>query len=61
MHWKPDWKNFYRDEYRGQDYLLLRFVPRRLEIVSHAHGIAAEPMAWRPAVLELLEPVKSRN
>lgn len=61
LHWKPDWKNFYQDEYRGRDYLLLRFVPRRLEIVSHTHGIASDAMAWRPAVLELLEPVETRN
>ena len=27
--------------------------PARLEIVSLIHGIAAEPDAWKPAIVEL--------
>ena len=41
------------------DFVLLRFTPDRLELVSLGHGIAAEPKAWRPAVLEL--PVESSD
>src|SRR5262245_45937346 len=33
-HWKPEWKQFYKDENRGDDYVLIRIHPSRLEIVS---------------------------
>ena len=38
-HWKDAWAPFYKNESRGADFLLLMFVPRRLEIVSEAHGL----------------------
>ena len=50
---KPGWSEFYEDEHRGDDYLLIRFVPFRLEMVSIGHGIAAEPRGWEPAVIDL--------
>lgn len=51
--WKEAWQPFYRDGNRGEDYLLIRVRPRRLEVVSLIHGIAAEPDAWKPAIVEL--------
>lgn len=48
---KPEWKAFYADENRGDDYLLIEVRPTRLEVVSAKHGIAAEPQAWAPAVV----------
>lgn len=50
--WKAEWSNFYRDGNRGADYLLLRFKPRRLELVSAAHGLPSDPMAWAPVVVD---------
>ncbi len=51
--WKTEWHEFYVDGSRGDDFVLLRFVPHRLEVVSPAHDVASDPMAWKPAVLEL--------
>lgn len=51
--WKPEWSEYYPAGPDGDTYLLLRFVPHRLEIVSPEHGIADEPLAWRPRILEL--------
>jgi len=51
--WKPSWKAFYDDENHGQDYLLLRVKPYRVEVMSAGHGIAIEPKGWKPAVVEL--------
>lgn len=51
--WKPEWDEFYVEGNRGDDYVLVRFVPHRLEVVSPAHGVASDPMAWKPAILEL--------
>ena len=52
-HFKPAWESFYQDGPRGPDYLLIRFRPFRLEMVSIEHGIAADPLSKRPAILEL--------
>jgi len=45
-HWKPEWQRFYPD--RERDFLLIAVRPERLEIVSPAHGIAGDSIAWRP-------------
>lgn len=50
---KPEWAPFYEGGAASPDYLLVRLVPRRLEVVSHAHGIAHGPRAWRPEILNL--------
>lgn len=50
---KPEWAPFYEGGAASPDYLLVRLAPRRLEVVSHAHGIANGPRAWRPEILNL--------
>ncbi len=47
--WKPEWAQFYGDENRGADYLLIRVTPRRLEVVSIADGLNGDPETWMPA------------
>src|SRR5512140_566868 len=51
-HWKEAWSPFYKNEHRGADFVLLKVVPRRLEIVSEAHGLINEPGNWRPVSIE---------
>ena len=52
-HFKPEWTDFYTDQFRGDDYVLIRLVPFRLEMVSLSHGIASDPRAWKPAIIDL--------
>lgn len=52
LHWKDDWGPFYKDKFRGADFTLLKFVPKRLEVVSQAHGLVNDPKTWRPVSLE---------
>ena len=47
-HWKPVWSKLYKDEYRGDDYLLIRVKPSRIEVVSVKRGINSDPVTWRP-------------
>jgi general stress protein 26 len=54
-HFKKTWAPFYKDEHRGADFALLAFVPRRLEIVSEAHGIINDPKNWRPVTIDFPE------
>jgi len=50
--WKDAWKDFYPGGPEGPSYLLLEFVPERLEVVSVKHAIAADPLAWKAAIVE---------
>lgn len=54
--WKPEWIEYYPGGPGGETFRLLEFVPRRVEVVSPLHGIADEPLAWKPAVVELSPP-----
>jgi general stress protein 26 len=54
--WKEEWAPFYADGYRGDDYVLLRVIPVRLEIVAPELGMINDPTTWRPVVLELRSP-----
>ncbi len=47
--WKDSWKNFYEDENRGKDYVLIKVVPKRIEVSSPD----IETPEWGPAVVEM--------
>jgi PPOX class probable F420-dependent enzyme len=51
--WMPSWQAFYEDANRGQDYVLIRVSPARVEMMSFPHGIAIDPKGWKPAIVEL--------
>ncbi|MCB2204612.1 pyridoxamine 5'-phosphate oxidase family protein [bacterium] len=50
-HWKESWSSFYSDDYRGSDYLLIRIEPRRIEVVSWAHGLLNDSKTWAPVAI----------
>lgn len=50
-HWRNDFAAFWPDGPTGDDYVLIRFVPSRIELMSAAEGIAPEPYGLRAAVL----------
>lgn len=50
--WKDDWSSYYPGGPEDPSYLLIEFVPDRLEVVSVEHDIAADPLAWKAAVVE---------
>ena len=52
-HWKQEWAALYKDENRGDDYLLIRIKASRIEIVSLGHGLTGDPVTWVPAALDL--------
>jgi len=52
-HWKQEWAGFYKDTFRGDDYLLLRVTPSRIEIVAPALGMVNDAATWRPVILDL--------
>ncbi len=44
--WKPEWRPFYPD--RSRDFVLLKVVPLRLEVVSPRDGVSGDSLTWRP-------------
>lgn len=52
-YWKTAWAALYPDEYRGEDYLLIRVVAQRVEVSAERLGILNDPVTWRPAIVEL--------
>ncbi len=54
-HWKEDWAPFYKNGPRGDDFVLIRAKPTRLEVVSQGHGIVNDPVSWRPTAIDLVQ------
>lgn len=52
-HWKADWAPFYERGPRGDDYVLIRVKPSRLEVVSPSHKVVSDPKTWLPVSVDL--------
>jgi PPOX class probable F420-dependent enzyme len=50
--WKEDWAKLYTDKNRGDDYLLIKVTPIRLEVSVESQGIINDPKTWRPVVID---------
>jgi general stress protein 26 len=50
--WKDDWAKIYKDRNRGDDYLLIRVAPIRLEVSAEGEGVKNDPKTWRAAVVD---------
>ena len=48
-HWKEEWSTFYPN--LDQDYLLIKVLPTRLEVVDTKKGIVGDPKSWRPPIV----------
>lgn len=49
--WQEGLEAFFPDGPRGEDFVLLRLAPVRLELMSFAHGVHPDPYGLLPAVL----------
>ncbi len=50
--WKPGWERFYKN--RDNDYMLIKFMPRYLEVISIASGLTGDPQTWAPSRVNLV-------
>jgi general stress protein 26 len=50
---KPEWKAFYKNDGAGDDYVLIKITPSRLEIVADSLGMKSDPVTWRPVTITL--------
>lgn len=42
--WKPGWEEFYKS--RDKDYILIKVIPSRLEVVNYKLGMTGNPVTW---------------
>lgn len=52
--WKEDWEKFYPN--KKQDYLLIKFVPNTLELISVFGGFTGNKTTWKPEQVKLRIP-----
>ena len=51
--WKDDWATLYKDRNRGDDYLLVKITPTRLEVSAEGLGVKNDPKTWKPVLIDL--------
>jgi general stress protein 26 len=42
--WKEEWTRFYPN--REKDYILIKVVPKKMEVINYKLGIAGDPVTW---------------
>jgi general stress protein 26 len=47
-HWKAAWTPFYSAGAKGDDVVLIRLTPSRVEVVSVSRGLAPDAKTWLP-------------
>ncbi|MFC2083611.1 pyridoxamine 5'-phosphate oxidase family protein [Bacteroidota bacterium] len=52
-YWKEGWESYFPDT--DEDYILIKVVPERLEILSYKHGIIGDSVTWRTPSVEFKE------
>jgi general stress protein 26 len=51
--WKPEWAGLYKDDHRGDDFVLVRVQPSRLEVSAVGRGLKNDEKTWRPLIVDL--------
>ncbi len=42
--WKKEWENFFTDK---RDFILIKVIPEKMEIISYKHGVNGDKKTWR--------------
>ena len=54
-YWREEWIGFIPQGPEGDDYVLVKFIPFRIELMSFANGVLPQPYGLKPAVVIRLE------
>ncbi len=49
--WKKGWERFYKNQ--KDDYMLIRFIPDKFELISITKGFTGDKNTWKPHVVDL--------
>ena len=50
-YWREEWLGFIPQGPDGDDYVLVKFIPLRIELMSFASGVLPKPYGLKPAVV----------
>jgi general stress protein 26 len=50
QHWKKEWSSFYPNYPKG--FMLIKFTPNWMEVVSESRGITGDTITWQPAAIK---------
>ena len=50
-HWQEDFIAYFPKGPQNDDYVLIKFIPSRIELMNFQRGVTPEPFGLRPAVL----------
>ena len=53
-YWKQKWDRFYSDQ--KDEYLLIKVIPSKMEIIDYGHGISSKSDAWAVPYVEFKTP-----
>jgi general stress protein 26 len=48
--WKEEWAQFYPN--REKNYILIKLVPEKMEVINYKLGIAGDPVTWQVPLVE---------
>ena len=51
IYWKTAWENFYKN--RTTDYLLIKFTPMKVYVISEKYSILGESVTWKAPEVKL--------
>ncbi len=46
-YWRKSWESFYANQ--KEAYMLIKFIPNKLEVISAKHGINGDSLTWQPS------------
>ena len=46
-YWRDSWESFYANQ--KEAYMLIKFIPNKLEVISTKHGIDGDSITWQPS------------
>ncbi len=52
-YWKKGWEHFYKN--KKDAYMLLKFIPKYLEVISIPAGLNGDPDDWKPSKVMLIK------
>ena len=51
--WKDGWEKFYPN--KNEDFLLIKFIPKSIELISISDGFTGDKTTWKPHQVVLFE------
>ncbi len=51
--WKAGWERFYKNQ--NNDYLIIKFIPKYLELISIPEGFTGDKETWEPSRVSLVK------